>query len=95
MLFLNNTEIYPGKTFYNCGDSRSVTRRTNLNCSADKTVEELTIEGQESEYDSMEKEIMAEEEWIEKQANSLNEGSEAEEDIREENLDDNFETPSM
>ena len=59
----------------------------NCSRSTEKTSEEMTIEEVEPEYDPMEKEIMEEGDWIEKQKNALKEGREAEDDIREENID--------
>ena len=67
----------------------------NCNRADDKTVEELTIEGRELDYDSMERELIEEEKWIEKQKKELNGGRESEEDDLAEDLSDNFETPIM
>ena len=60
----------------------------NCNRSAEKISEELTIEKLESEYDSMEREILREEEWIEKQTNSLKEVRETEENSFEKDFSD-------
>ena len=60
----------------------------NCNRSAEITSEELTTQELDLEYDSMEKEILREEEWIEKQANSLKAGRETEENSFEEDLGD-------
>ncbi len=62
----------------------------NCNRADDKTVKELTIEGRELDYDSMEREIIEEEKWIEKQKKELKEGSETVEDNFEEDLGANF-----
>ena len=67
----------------------------NCNRSADQATEELTIEGRELDYDSMEREIHEEEKWIEKQKKELKEGSEPEEDNLAEDLGHNFEASSM